>query len=64
MYWLIEVYFVIGELKQKITICLNLWLYATKVEEEINIPTITNKSTSEVALSVFLNKSKLNKSLL
>ena len=27
--------------------------------EEINIPTITNKSTSEVTFPVFLNKSKL-----
>ena len=32
--------------------------------EEINIPTITNKSTSEVTLPVFLNKSKFDKSLL
>ena len=32
--------------------------------QEINIPTITNKSTSEVALPVFLNKSKFDESLL
>ena len=32
--------------------------------EEINIPTITNKSTSEVPLPVFLNKSKFDESLL
>ena len=32
--------------------------------EEINIPTITNKSTSEVILPVFLNKSKFDESLL
>ena len=32
--------------------------------EEINIPTITNKSTSEVTLLVFLNKSKFDESLL
>ena len=32
--------------------------------EEINIPTITNKSTSEVILLVFLNKSKFDESLL
>ena len=32
--------------------------------EEINIQTITNKSTSEVTLPVFLNKSKFDKSLL
>ena len=32
--------------------------------EEINIPTITNKSTSEVTLPVFLNKSKFDESLL
>ena len=31
---------------------------------EINIPTITNKSTSEVTLPGFLNKSKLDESLL
>ena len=31
---------------------------------EINIPTITNKSTSEVTLPVFLNKSKFDESLL
>ena len=32
--------------------------------EEINIPTITNKLTSEVILPVFLNKSKFDESLL
>ena len=32
--------------------------------EEINIPTIINKSTSEVILSVFLNKSNFDESLL
>ena len=32
--------------------------------EEISIPTISNKSTSEVTLLVFLNKSKFDKSLL
>ena len=32
--------------------------------EEINIPTITNKSTSEVILPVFLNRSKFDESLL
>ena len=32
--------------------------------EDINIPTITNKLTSEVILSVFLNKSKFDESLL
>ena len=32
--------------------------------EEISIPTITNKSTSEVILPVFLNKSKFDESLL
>ena len=32
--------------------------------EEINIPTITNKSTSEITLPVFLNKSKFDESLL
>ena len=32
--------------------------------EEINIPTITNKSTSEVTLPIFLNKSKFDESLL
>ena len=32
--------------------------------EEINIPTIANKSTLEVTLPVFLNKSKFDKSLL
>ena len=32
--------------------------------EEIRIPTITNKSTSEVTLPVFLNKSKFDESLL
>ena len=32
--------------------------------EEINIPTITNKSISEVILPVFLNKSKFDESLL
>ena len=32
--------------------------------EEINIPTITNKSTSEVILSVFLNESKFDELLL
>ena len=32
--------------------------------EEISIPTITNKSTSEVTLLVFLNKSKFDESLL
>ena len=33
MYWLIELYFVIAELKQKITLCLNLWLHAMIVEQ-------------------------------
>ena len=33
MYWLLEAYFVIVELKQKITICLNLWLHAMTVEQ-------------------------------
>ena len=32
--------------------------------EEMNIPTITNKSTSEAILPVFLNKSKFDESLL
>ena len=32
--------------------------------EEINVPIITNKSTSEITLPVFLNKSKLDESLL
>ena len=32
--------------------------------EEINIPTITNKSTSEVTLPIFLNKSEFDESLL
>ena len=32
--------------------------------EEISIPTITNKLASEVILSVFLNKSKFDESLL
>ena len=32
--------------------------------EEMNIPTITNKSTSVVTLPVFLNKSKFDESLL
>ena len=32
--------------------------------EEINIPMITNKSTSEVTVPVFLNKSKFDKTLL
>ena len=32
--------------------------------EEISIPTITNKSTSEVTLPLFLNKSKFDESLL
>ena len=35
-----------------------------KLTEEINIPTITNKSTLEVTLPVFLNKSKFDESLL
>ena len=85
-YWSIETCFVIVELKQKITICLNLLaachdsrtklvMYFTvnlaftnyindfNLTEEINIPTITNKSTSEVILSVFLNNSKFDESL-
>ena len=32
--------------------------------EEINVPIITNKSTSEITLPVFLNKSKFDESLL
>ena len=32
--------------------------------EEINVPVITNKSTSEITLPIFLNKSKFDKSLL
>ena len=32
--------------------------------EEISIPTITNKSTSEITLPIFLNKSKFDESLL
>ena len=34
------------------------------LKEEINIPTITNKLTSEVSLPVFLNKSKFDESFL
>ena len=36
----------------------------SNLTEEINIPTITNKLTSEVILPVFLNKSKFDESLL
>ena len=87
MYWLIEAYFVIVELKQKINVLLeslaachdsraklvmyfmvNLaftnYLNNFNLMEEISIPTITNKTTSEVTLLVFLNKSKIGKSLL
>ena len=82
MYWSIEVYFVIAESRQKITIlpeslaaCHNsrtkLVMYFTvnlaftnyindfNLTEEINIPIITNKSTSEVILPVFLIKVNL-----
>ena len=40
------------------------YLIDFNLTEEIDIPTITNKSTSEVTLPVFLNKSKFDKSLL
>ena len=83
MYWLIEAYLVIVELKQKNNYLLEslaachdsrtkLVIYFTvnlaftnyindfNLTEEINIPTIINKSTSEVTLPVFLNKSKFD----
>ena len=34
------------------------------ITEEINVPIITNKSTSEIPLPVFLYKSKFDESLL
>ena len=40
------------------------YLNDSNLTEEINIPTITNKSTSEVTRPVFLNKSKFDESLL
>ena len=40
------------------------YLNAFNLTKDISIPTITNKSTSEVTLPVFLNKSKFDESLL
>ena len=40
------------------------YLNDLNLTEEISIPTITDKSTSEITLPVFLNKSKFEKSLL
>ena len=48
----------------KVNLAFTNYLNDFNLTEEINISTITNKSTSEVTLLLFLNKSKFDKSLL
>ena len=47
-----------------VNLAFTSYLNGFNLTKEINIPTITNKSTSEVTLPVFLNKSKFEESLL
>ena len=47
-----------------INLAFTNYLNNFNLTEEISIPTITDKSTSEVTLPVFLNNSKFDKSLL
>ena len=47
-----------------VNIAFTNYLDEFNLTEEVNMPVITNKSTSEIILAVFLNKSKFDESLL